>query len=135
MSSPLNDPSAPPAPSPQQRALAAWFAYGAGAPPPLDRTRFTLDWARVTEAVSLFAETDHGRVCLEGIGLLDDEELIVARYEEISEMTRLQARAQEPSLVGLAHVHPLVERARRGEMLDPFELAAVAPQRHVGHRG
>jgi hypothetical protein len=96
MSSPLNDPSAPPAPSPQQRALAAWFASGAGTPPPLDRTRFTLDWARVTEAVSLFAETDHGRVCLEGIGLLDDEELIVARYEEISEMTRLQARAQEP---------------------------------------
>jgi len=126
MSSPLNDPSAPPAPSPQQRALAAWFASGAGAPPPLDRTRFTLDWARVTEAVSLFAETDHGRVCLEGIGLLDDEELIVARYEEISEMTRLHARAQEPSLVGLAHVHPLVERARKGEMLDPVELAAVA---------
>ena len=126
MSSPLHDPSAPPAPSPQQRALAAWFASGSGSPPALDRTRFTLDWARVTEAVSLFAETDHGRVCLEGIGLLDDEELIVARYEEISEMTRLQARAQEPSLVGLAHVHPLVERARKGEMLDPFELAAVA---------
>ena len=126
MSSTPLDPAAPPAPSPYQRALATWFEAGATRALQLDRTRFTLDWARVTEALSLFAETDHGRVCLEGIGLLDDEDLIHARYEELLEMTRLHAKAQEPSLSGLAHVRPLVERARRSEMLDPFELAAVA---------
>ena len=120
------DPASPTAPTSEQTALAAWFARGASTSQAPDRTRFTLDWHRVTEALAGYAETEHGRECLAGIGLLDDESLVRARFEEQQEMMWLQRRAQEPSLGGVAHIQPLVERARRCEMLDPFQLGAIA---------
>jgi DNA mismatch repair protein MutS2 len=94
-----------------------------------------LELPAVVERLAATTETEHGTALARALEPSSELAEVAHRQALTAEAVELLEAAAEPSLVGIADVRGMVERAGRGGILSPGELRACARAVHVALEG